>query len=194
MQASVAELFPHIRIVMGMVIGLGITRLLMGVAGLVQHPARARLSVIHLLWAASILVELILFWWWEFALHRISDWSFGIFFFLISYAVTLFLLAALLFPDKLDDYDGYEDFFLKRRHWFFSILAATFLLDVVDTLIKGEPYFDTLGIQYLVQVPLGMLLAGIAIWTANRAYHLALVIAHLLYQGWWIYLLFNTHA
>lgn len=194
MQASVAELFPHIRIVMGMVIGLGITRLLMGVSGLVQHPARARLSVIHLLWAASILVELILFWWWEFALYRINDWSFGIFFFLIGYAVTLFLLAALLFPDKLDDYDGYEDFFLKRRHWFFSILAATFLLDVVDTLIKGEPYFDTLGIQYLVQVPLGMLLAGIAIWTANRAYHLALVIAHLLYQGWWIYLLFNTRA
>jgi hypothetical protein len=148
-QASVAELFPHIRIVMGMVIGLGITRLLMGVAGLVQHPARAKLSVTHLLWAASILVELILFWWWEFALYRINDWSFGIFFFLIGYAVTLFLLAALLFPDKLDDYDGYEDFFLKRRHWFFSILAATFLLDVIDTLIKGEPYFDTLGLQYL---------------------------------------------
>jgi hypothetical protein len=32
------ELFPHIRIVMGMVIGLGVTRMLMGVAGLVQHP------------------------------------------------------------------------------------------------------------------------------------------------------------
>ena len=32
------ELFPHIRIVMGMVIGLGITRLLMGFAGIVQHP------------------------------------------------------------------------------------------------------------------------------------------------------------
>jgi hypothetical protein len=193
-QASVAELFPHIRIVMGMVIGLGITRLLMGVAGLVQHPARAKLSAIHLLWAASILVELTLFWWWEFALYRISDWSFGIFFFLIGYAVTLFMLAALLFPDKLDDYDGYEDFFLKRRHWFFSILATTFLLDVIDTLIKGEPYFDTLGLQYLVQVPLGLLLAVIAIRTANRTFHLGLVIAHLLYQGWWIYLLFKTHA
>lgn len=33
-----AELFPHIRIVMGTVIGLGITRLLMTIAGLVQHP------------------------------------------------------------------------------------------------------------------------------------------------------------
>src|SRR3954463_15435139 len=94
---SAAELFPHIRIVMGMVVGLGITRLLMGVAGLIQHPARARISLIHLLWALSVLVELILFWWWEFALYEITDWSFGIFAFLIVYAVALFLMAALLF-------------------------------------------------------------------------------------------------
>jgi len=120
---SAAELFPHIRIVMGMVVGLGITRLLMGVAGLVQHPDRAKISLIHLLWAFSVLVELILFWWWEFALYEVTDWSFGIFAFLIFYAITLFLMAALLFPDKLDDYAGYEDFFLKRRHWFFGVFA-----------------------------------------------------------------------
>ena len=136
---NAAELFPHIRIVMGMVVGLGITRLLMGVAGLIQHPRRAKLSAIHLLWALSVLVELVLFWWWEFALYEISDWSFGIFAFLIGYAVLLFLMAALLFPDNIDDYDGYEDFFLRRRHWFFGVVALTFLFDIVDTLIKGEP-------------------------------------------------------
>jgi hypothetical protein len=191
---AAAELFPHIRIVMGMVVGLGITRLLMGTAGLIQHPTRAKVSLIHLLWAGSILVELILFWWWEFALYSVTDWSFAIFFFLIGYAVVLFLLAALLFPDKLDDYEGYEDFFLKRRHWFFALLGATFLLDIVDTLIKGEPYFDSLGIQYLIQVPTGIALAVIAIRTTNRTFHLCLVIAHLCYQAWWIYLLFNTHT
>ncbi len=192
--AAAPDLFTHVRIVMGMVVGLGITRILMGVAGLVQHPRRARLSAIHLLWAGSILLELILFWWWEFALYSVTRWSFAIFAFLIVYAVTLFLMGALLFPDRIDDYEGYEDFFLKRRHWFFGLLAATFLLDVVDTLIKGEPYFDTLGIDYLVQVPVGLVLAGIAIWTSSRRYQLGLVIVHLLYQAWWIYILFETHA
>jgi hypothetical protein len=194
LEASVAELFPHVRIVMGMVVGLGITRLLMGYAGLIQHPKRARLSLIHLLWGFSILVELVLFWWWEFELYNVQHWNFGLFAFLIGYSVTLFLLAALLFPDKLDDYDGYEDFFLKRRHWFFTILAATFLLDIVDTLVKGEPYFDTLGIQYLIQVPAGIVLAIVAIRTPNRNFHLGLVILHLCYQAWWIFLLFNTRA
>jgi hypothetical protein len=192
-EPSVSEVFPHVRIVMGMVVGLGITRLLMGYAGLIQHPDRAKLSLVHLLWGLSILVELVLFWWWEFELYGVQHWNFGLFAFLIGYAVTLFLLAALLFPDKLDDYDGYEDFFLKRRHWFFAIFGLTFVLDIVDTLVKGEPYFDTLGLGYLIQVPIGLALAAIAIWTPNRRYHLALVLVHLAYQCLWIVLLFNVH-
>ena len=96
-QMSPAELFPHVRIVMGMIVGLGITRLLMTVAGLVQHPKCSRVSAIHLLWIASILVELVLFWWWEFALFRLEHWTFAITLFLILYAVTLFLLAANAF-------------------------------------------------------------------------------------------------
>ncbi len=194
MEAHAAEFFPHVRIVMGMVVGLGITRLLMGAAGLVQHPKRAALSAIHLLWAFSILLELIFFWWWEFELYGLTEWSFGVFFFLISYAITLFLLAALLFPERIDEYEGYEDFFLKRRHWFFGVFAATFLLDVIDTLIKGAPYFDNLGLDYLIQVPIGIALCLIAMWTADRRYHLALVLVHLGYQAFWITQLFTLRA
>jgi hypothetical protein len=192
--ATSAEVFTHVRIVMGTVIGLGITRLLMGLAGFVQHPRRAKLSMLHLLWVASILFELVLFWWWEFELRNLGRWSFGVFVFLIGYAVALFLLAALVSPDNVDDYEGYEDFFLKRRHWFFSVFALTFILDVLDTLIKGEPYFDTLGIEYLVQVPIGIVLALIAIWTPDRRYQYGLVIAHLVYQLWWASILFDTRA
>lgn len=194
MEPDASELFPHVRIVMGMVVGLGITRLLMGYAGLIQHPLRAKLSLIHLLWGFSILVELVLFWWWEFELYGVNNWNFGLFAFLIGYSVTLFLLAALIFPDKIDDYEGYEDFFLKRRHWFFGIFGLTFVLDILDTVVKGEPYFDTLGIGYLIQVPIGVALCAIAIWTSDRRYHLGLVLIHLAYQFIWIVLLFNVHA
>lgn len=194
MESHAAEMFPHVRIVMGMVIGLGITRLLMGVAGMVQHPSREKRSLLHLLWVATILLELIFFWWWEFELYALTEWSFGAFFFLIFYSITLFLLAALLFPDKLDDYDGYEDFFLKRRHWFFGVFAATFVLDIIDTLIKGAPYFDNIGIDYLVQVPIGIALCFLAIWTPNRRVHLALVLIYMAYQAYWVTQLFTLRV
>ena len=188
------DVFVHVRIVMGTVIGLGLTRLLMGAAGLIQHPQRARLSLIHLLWVVSISVELILFWWWEYDLAHLPSWNFGIFIFLIGYAVTLFALAALLFPDDLSEYDGYEDFFLKRRHWFFGIFGLTFLLDLTDTLIKGAPYFQTMDLLYLAQIPVGLVLSAIAMWTPNRRYHLAFVITHLIYQAWSIGFYFETRG
>jgi len=188
------DVFIHVRIVMGTVVGLGLTRLLMGTAGMIQHPQRARISVVHLLWVLSIMIELILFWWWEYELAELKVWSFGTFAFLIGYSVVLFGLAALLFPDNLEDYEGYEDFFLKRRKWFFGLFGATFILDIVDTLIKGEPYLDSLGLEYLMQVPLGIALCAIAIWTSDRRYHLALVLCHLAYQFWWGAILFDARV
>lgn len=190
--SAVHELFPHVRIVMGMIVGLGITRLLMTVAGLIQHPHRARLSFIHLLWIASTLVELVLFWWWEFALYNLEYWTFGITLFLILYAVTLFLMAALLSPDHIAEYDGYEDFFLKRRHWFFGLFAATFVFDTIDTLIKGGAYWERFGLDYFIQVPLGLILCVVAIRSVDRRVHIAAVLLHLAYQAYWISRFFYT--
>lgn len=189
---SSVELFPHVRIVMGMIIGLGMTRLLMTVAGLIQHPHRARLSTLHLLWMGSILLELVLFWWWEASLYRLSGWSFGIVLFIIGYAITLFLLAALLSPDNIAEYHGYEDFFLQRRHWFFGLLAATFLLDIADTLIKGQEHWGKFDWSYMIQVPVGLALCLLAWRSMDRRLHLGIVLLHLFYQCFLILRFFNT--
>ncbi|MBN9080147.1 MAG: hypothetical protein BGP04_17930 [Rhizobiales bacterium 62-17] len=186
------ELFPHVRIVLGMVIGLGITRILAGVAGFIQHPGRYKLSVLHMLWVLSILIELVLFWWWEFGLSRIDRWTFGIFIFVIGYAVVLYLLAALLFPDNIAEYGGYEDFFLKRRRWFFAILATTFVFDVIDTLIKGLDYFNRLNLDYLVQVPIGLALCLVGWISVKRNVQIGLALAHMTYQAYWIARVYNT--
>src|ERR1700754_541510 len=118
--ATAKELFVHLRILMGTVIGLGMPRLLAGFAGFIQHPGRARLYATHLIWAGSILLTLVHFWWWEFALFDVQIWNFGAFLFLIAYCIALFMLCALLFPDNISEYSGYEDFFMSRRAWFFG--------------------------------------------------------------------------
>ena len=190
--AAAAEICPHMRIVMGMVVGLGITRLLMTVAGMVQHPRRAGRSVLHLLWMGSLLLELILFWWWEFALFHLQYWTFGVAFFIIVYAIVLFMMAALLSPDNISEYDGYEDFFLKRRHWFFGLLAATFVLDTIDTIIKGGSHLARFDFSYFIQVPVGMVLCVIAWRSSDRRVHLLVVGLHIVYQLYLIARFFNT--
>ncbi|MBN9335332.1 MAG: hypothetical protein J0I64_17860, partial [Devosia sp.] len=99
---AVHELFPHIRVVLAIVIGLGVTRLLSGVAKILQHPKHYRLYPVHFAWACSVMLMLIHFWWWQFGLFKITDWSFGKYFFVFSYAVALFLLCVLLFPESME--------------------------------------------------------------------------------------------
>ncbi|MHA6643872.1 hypothetical protein [Mesorhizobium sp. A623] len=189
---SAHDIFPHIRIVMGMVIGLGVTRLLSGLARIVQHPKQYLLYPVHLAWVASVLLMLVHFWWWEFSLFQVDNWTFGKYLFVIGYAVVLFLLCALLFPDSMQDYRGYEDYFYARRAWFFGLLAATYLLDVVDTLLKGEAHFARFGHEYLIRTPVFVALCIIAILVRDKRYHIAFVAFALAYQAWWILRLFDT--
>jgi hypothetical protein len=188
----VHEIYPHVRVVMGMVIGLGVTRLLSGLARIVQHPARHRLYGAHLAWVASVLLALVHFWWWQFGLYQIEAWTFGIYLFVVGYAIVLFLMCALLFPESMQGYANYKDYFHARRAWFFGLLAATYLLDVVDTFIKGEAHFARFAHEYLIRTPLLVLLCVAAMKSASQRFQVFFVAVTLVYQVSWIFRLFDT--
>jgi hypothetical protein len=50
-----------------------------------------------------------------------------------------------------------------------------------------------LDLGYIAQVPIGIALCLIAVWTAERRFHLALVLIYLAYQAYWIAQLFTIH-
>ncbi len=58
----------------------------------------------HLLWA--LFLYLIHFWWWEYRLQGIRQWTFPLYLFISVFAVLLFLLCVLFFPEEMADYDG----------------------------------------------------------------------------------------
>ncbi|MFK4824835.1 hypothetical protein ACI0FM_08610 [Paenochrobactrum sp. BZR 588] len=131
------EIFTHVRILIAMIISISVARILSGVAKFLQHPKRNKLSALHLLWAFSILLELILFWWWGVRLGVDIDWTFSTYMLHITYGVTLYLMSALLFPDDILEYQGYQDFFIQRRYWFFTLLASTWVIDIAKTIAVG---------------------------------------------------------
>jgi hypothetical protein len=185
------DFYLHIRVIIGLVIGLSVTRSLGGFAAMVQHPKARKLYAVHLLWAVSILLGATHFWWWEFRLAELT-WTFQLFVFVIAYAGLFYFLASLLFPDHMEDYDGYRDFFLSRRRWFFGLLALTFVADVVDTAIKGQAYFSHLGWEYPARIVAYVALCGVAAFTRNERFHLAFAVLNLGYQISWIYRLYDT--
>lgn len=189
--AATPEVYVYIRTVMSMVIGLSLARLLTGLGGIVQTPGKHRAYWVHLGWVASMFLFIIHFWWWEYRLQSLAVISFGVYLFLISFSCLFFFLCVLIFPTTLEDYGGYEEYFISRRRWFFGMLAVTYVVDFLDTLLKGKAYLAALGWEYPVRNAVYIVLCIAAAWTANRQFHAMFVSAGLIYQITWIFRLYD---
>lgn len=141
--------FEYIMVLISIIIGLGIAHILLGIGGIVDRltgrgePVKLRLA--YFAWLGNTFVYLVGYWWWEFRFTEFVEvWSVGLYFFLIIYAVALFLTAAILVPRNWDGVMDLGDFFLGRRAWFYSAYLLVICLDVADSYLKD-------GIDYIVE-------------------------------------------
>ena len=95
-------------------------------------------------------------------------------------------LTALLFPDQMTEYSGFEGYFESRKRWFFGLLSITFLVDLIDTLVKGKEYFVLLGPEYPVRQAAFFAVSIIAMFIKRKSYQLTLVGVAIAYQASWI--------
>ncbi len=192
LQSSNHDVFVHIRIIIGMILGISVARLISGAARFMQNPAKEKIYLIHFGWVIYVFLFIVHFWWFEFALSHTKIWTFLLYILLISYSIVFVLLSAMLFPDQLSDYKDYKDYFIQRRNWFYALLLVLFCIDVLDTLIKGRSYYIQYGLAYPVRQTL--LAAGAVGGIAFRserydAIYVALaLVAHIL----WVFVLFNA--
>ena len=77
------DIFEYVAVLTSIIIGLGITHLLRGVAGLIQHPDQHRIYWVHLVWVGYLFFTLIFWWWWEFRLGTIETWTFYLYLFVV---------------------------------------------------------------------------------------------------------------
>jgi len=188
---SDTEVFTHVRMLLSVVVSLSIARLLSGLAVFVQHPGRQKPDTVHLLWAASVLLMLVHFWWWEMALAYRSAWRFEVYAFLLFYATLNYLICAVLFPLDLTEYQGWRHYFESRRAWFFGLLALSFVTDLADTWLKGLGYLVSLSPEYLLRLGAYLVLFLAASLWQDRRFQLAFASANLVYQLSWILRLYD---
>lgn len=75
-----SDQFQHVMVLTSIIIGLGITNLLLGLSGaierLTENPRAMRVSWATVFWSAYLFLLMVLFWWWEFRLLEIlKQWS-----------------------------------------------------------------------------------------------------------------------
>jgi hypothetical protein len=185
------HMFEYVIVLISIVIGLAVTHLMQGIAGLIQNPSRARIWWVHLVWVVYMIVSIVFWWWWEFNLQNIRTWTFPIYLFVIFYAFYLYLICAVLFPLRLDGHEGYKQYFLARRRWFFGLLIGWSVIDVIDTWIKGPDYFAVAGRDAIIFNAVLALTAIIGMTVRRPAVQAILAIGQLAYVLTGLLRLFN---
>jgi len=137
-----SDQFQHVMVLISIIIGLGITNLLLGLSGAIErfteNTRPLRISWATVFWLAYLFLLMVLFWWWEFRLLEIlKQWTLWNYFLVICYAVVLFLQVALLLPRDWDKVDDLNEYFLAKRRWFYSVFALSLIIDLIDSYMKG---------------------------------------------------------
>lgn len=178
--------FFHVRMILGVITSLALARILTGLARFVQTRDREEIYPVHILWSVSLFIFVMHFWWFEFILANVERWPFEFYAFLILFAALHFFISALLLPDKLNEGETYEGYFHRQRGWFFGLLVLLLVFDTLDSFLKGQTYFATLGWPYFARQVCFILLALIAMRVENRRFHFFAVFFVLAAQLWWV--------
>ena len=134
--------FEYVMVLVSIVVALAIAHLLTALAEGIHrvrgHGDPIKLDAVFLLWIGFVLLWLVSFWWWEFKFQETEvDWSFGLYLFVISYAIVLFMLAEILVPHRMRGVSDSYAHFMEGRKWFFGTLLLMQAIDVADTFLKG---------------------------------------------------------
>jgi hypothetical protein len=133
------DAFPYLSVLLSIILGLGLTQVLTAVGRLVRHRDRVRLDWLPLLWAAVLLVVYVQVWWSMFGLRYHRDWTFVAFLIVLAQTGTLYVMAAVVLPEQLDEAVDLRMYYEHQHRWFFGFFLATLIISVIkDLVINGR--------------------------------------------------------
>jgi hypothetical protein len=150
------DTFRWISVVLSMILGLGVARLLVSAVGIFRARHRATLDWPPLVWAATIFVQQIAFWWsLEEASGLVTKWSLPAFLLLVGLVLALFLAAALILPfNEMAEGESLRTFFEADGRWALVALAAFNAIAILaNWAIWGEgPLSESVRINLVLAI------------------------------------------
>jgi hypothetical protein len=149
--------FEYVSVLLSIILGLGITVLLTGVAEIIRNWKNVTLYWPYLIWIVVVFVLHLQEWWVTYSLRSEMTWTLPRFLFIASYPIVLFILANLLFPGKWPKYtiDLKQHYYAHSAKYF----GSAFMLSTISFLQNYFLLHYSISDQLLqVMVAIGFLL------------------------------------
>jgi hypothetical protein len=139
------EQFNYLLVIIGIILGLGITHLLAGLVEYLQHRERITWSCPQLVWLVVLFLMQVQYWYVMFSVGQLGN-DFGRYLAALIFPTCLYLASGVLvprvppegtYPGKFDLRARYE----ANRRWFFAFCIVGMLaLIFYDHLVAGVPW------------------------------------------------------
>lgn len=140
--------FEYISVLLSIILGLGITQLLSGLARLLRDGRALAPAWWIMLIVATLLVMHFQVWWVSFEWRHLPDWTFLSYLTFMILPMLLYLLAYLVLPGDLHlDGERLVAEFIQRRRSYYCVVALVPLVSLFQQHVFGQPVpldFDTL--------------------------------------------------
>ncbi|MDQ6434280.1 hypothetical protein RB623_09485 [Mesorhizobium sp. LHD-90] len=161
--------FRMMATVLSMILGLGVTRLLLGLVTVFRIRRTAPVDWMPLAWAGIVFVVQLQFWWGVNQLPAIRPaFAFGDFVFLVALTLMLFLSAALLLPSRAEDEsEGLRTYFERDGRYGLLAFASFLVLGFVVNLWFFREAL--LGLWSVLDIPMIVLPVAAFLSKSRRA-------------------------
>lgn len=145
------DAFSYLSVLLSIILGLGMTQVLTATGRLIRHRDRVRADWLPLLWAALLLLVYVQVWWSMFGLRHYREWTFLPFLTVLAQTGTLYVMAALVLPEEVEESGIDLRAYYERQHrWFFGFFLATLFVSVVKDVVLGGRLPDALNLTFHV--------------------------------------------
>src|SRR6186713_233849 len=93
--------FEYVIVLISIILGLGITTILTGVAEIIKQTSLKNLFAPYIIWVALVFVVHLQEWWVAYELKTVQVWTLHMLLFILLPPINLYIMAHLLFPTAL---------------------------------------------------------------------------------------------
>ena len=174
--------FEFVTVLVAVIVGLGISHLLMGLGRAIHDRKTASIWWVQLFWTGSVFLYLSIFWWNLYFRNDGSTWTHLEYLFLLLHAALPFFAAVLLYRPGASSTIDMKATFETNRQWFLGVWSLNMIADVPTTAIQGNLfspwyYLPTIGILFVLSL--------IGVFTASPRYQGFLATFFLLFGIVW---------
>ena len=149
--------FEFVTVLISIILGLGITQIMSGIADQIHQWDKVKLYWPHMLWVVLVFVLHVQQWWLTYELRVITSWRLPFFLFEILYPINLFILARILFPSAGEAaFTDLKKFYFQNYRKFFVMVIILSTLSAIENIVIYD-----LGVEgWLVNI---ILLTGLLV-------------------------------